>query len=293
MTHAQWSLIWTNVWLMLAVALTCFVVGQLTGNVSQVDKLWSIVPVLYCWIVTVRSDFDSRMVLMAIVATVWGARLTYNFSRQGGYSWRFWSGEEDYRWAHVRQWPVLNTKAGWALFNLLFISLYQNILLLWITLPIVAVDGAHHGLGPWDVLLAAVFLGLVAFETYVDQTQWNFQNEKKRRRARDEPLTGRYAAGFIHDGVWSHSRHPNYLAEQSMWIVFFLFAVAATHRIDWTVGGCLLLLGLFQGSSRMSESLQLKKYPAYASYQRQVPRFVPRPKAKLAGGLAQTPGTLH
>ncbi len=183
MTHAQWSLIWTNVWLMLAIALACFVVGQVTGNVSQVDKLWSIVPVLYCWVVTVRSDFDSRMVLMAVVATVWGARLTYNFSRQGGYSWRFWSGEEDYRWAHIRQWPVLNTKAGWALFNLLFISLYQNILLLWITLPIVAVDGAHHGLGPWDVLLAAVFLGLVAFETYVDQTQWNFQNEKKRRRA--------------------------------------------------------------------------------------------------------------
>ena len=279
MTHAQWSLIWGNVWLMLGVAALCFVVGELTRNVSQVDKLWSIIPVVYSWIVTARSSFDSRMVLMSAVATVWGARLTYNFSRQGGYSWRFWGGEEDYRWVHVRQWPVLNTKIGWTAFNLLFISFYQNVLLLWITLPIVNARDAKHGLGPVDWLLAAVFVGLIAFETYVDQTQWKYQTEKKRRREMGEPLTGRYAAGFIHDGVWAHSRHPNYLAEQSMWIVFFLFGVAATHRIDWTIGGCLLLLGLFQGSSRMSESLQLAKYPAYVSYQAQVPRFIPRPKA--------------
>jgi steroid 5-alpha reductase family enzyme len=279
-THAQWSLVWGNAWIVLAVASACFVVGESTRNVSQVDKLWSIVPVGYSWIVTVRSDFDSRMVLMSVLATVWGVRLTYNFSRQGGYSWRFWSGEEDYRWAHVRQLPVLGTRVGWTLFDLLFICLYQNVLLLWITLPIVAVEDAGHGLGPWDWLLAVAFVALVALESYADQQQWNFQNEKKRRRAEGGPLTGRYAAGFIHDGIWASTRHPNYLAEQSIWIVYLLFAVSATRRVDWTAGGCLLLLGLFQGSSRMSESIQLTRYPAYAAYRSQVPRFVPRPNAK-------------
>ena len=51
MTHAQWSLVWDNVWLMLAVAALCFLIGTVTGNVSQVDKLWSIMPVVYVWIV--------------------------------------------------------------------------------------------------------------------------------------------------------------------------------------------------------------------------------------------------
>ena len=92
-------------------------------------------------------------------------------------------------------------------------------------------------------------------ETYVDQTQWNFQNEKKRLRAAGELPTGRYAAGFIRGGVWAWSRHPNYLAEQSLWIVYFLFSVAAKHRVSWTIGGCLLLVGLFQGSSWLSESI--------------------------------------
>ena len=32
MTHAQWSLVWDNVWLMLADATLCFVVGEVTDG---------------------------------------------------------------------------------------------------------------------------------------------------------------------------------------------------------------------------------------------------------------------
>jgi steroid 5-alpha reductase family enzyme len=281
MTHDQWSLVWGNVWIMAAVIAFCFVIGETTGNVSQVDKLWSIIPVVYCWVATARSGFDGRMLLMSIVATVWGVRLTYNFSRVGGYSLRFWRGTEDYRWAFLREWPVLRTRAGWAAFDFFFISLYQNVLLLLITLPIITVRGAGRGIGAWDWFFAVLVLGLVVFETYSDQLQWRFQNEKKRLRAAGEPLSGRYADGFIHDGVWGFSRHPNYAAEQSIWVVFFLFTLSATRHLHWTVIGAVLLLGLFQGSSRMSEWISTGRYPGYADYQRRVPRFIPRPMAKL------------
>lgn len=162
MTSSQWSLFWGNFWVAAAITVACFVVGELTSNVSQVDKLWSIVPVLYCWIATIRGDFDARMVLMAVLATVWGVRLTYNFSRQGGYTLRFWSGVEDYRWVHVRSLPVLQTRAGWTLFDLLFICVFQNALLLWITTPIISVHGANRPLGVLDWLLVVTFLALVA-----------------------------------------------------------------------------------------------------------------------------------
>lgn len=262
--------------LMLGVAGLCFIVGEITRNVSQVDKLWSIVPVLYAWVITVEGGYQPRMVLMSVLATVWGTRLTYNFSRHGGYSWKFWSGAEDYRWAHVRQNPGLDTPIGWMLFNLLFICLYQNALLLLIALPILMVHEAPHPLGALDGMLAVVFIALVVLETTADQQQWNFQAEKKRRIAAGEKLEGRYATGFIHDGLWARSRHPNYFAEQSIWVVFFLFSVAASGRLNWTIAGCLLLILLFRGSSNLSESLQARKYPAYADYQRQVPRFLPR-----------------
>lgn len=271
----QWAMIRHATELMLGIALLCFVVGELTGNVSQVDKLWSIVPVLYAWMATVDGGYQPRMVLMSVLATVWGVRLTYNFSRHGGYSWKFWGGNEDYRWEHVRKNPGLDTFIGWKLFHLFFICLYQNALLMLIALPIVMVGGT----GPiaWtDGLLALVFIGLVVMETTADQQQWNFQGEKKRRIKAGEALDGIYAGGFISTGLWARSRHPNYFAEQSIWVTFFCFSVVATGRINWSIAGCLLLILLFQGSSNLSESLQTQKYPRYTDYQKRVPRFIPK-----------------
>ena len=88
------DLLWTAG---IAAAL-CFVLGEVTGNCSQVDKIWSILPVIYLWIVAWHGHFGPRLVLMAVLVTLWGARLTYNFALKGAYQWAFWGGEEDYRW---------------------------------------------------------------------------------------------------------------------------------------------------------------------------------------------------
>jgi steroid 5-alpha reductase family enzyme len=271
LSAAQWAALKQAGSLMLGVALLCFAVGEFTGNVSQVDKLWSIVPVAYAWLLTGHAGWDPRMVLMSVLVTLWGVRLTYNFSRHGAYQWKFWGGHEDYRWAHVRRTPGLDTVWGWKLFHLFFICLYQNALLLLLVLPLVVVQAAPAPLGWADALLAAAFVALVALETVADQQQWNFQRGKKR-----EGRTGRYAAGFISDGLWARSRHPNYFAEQAIWVTFFLFSVAATGAPNWSMAGCLLLILLFQGSANLGESIQAQKYPDYAEYRRRVPRFIPR-----------------
>jgi len=60
----------------LAVAAVVFVVGEATGNYSQVDKLWSILPVAYTLAYTHYSGYNSRLVLLSACTLVWGARLT-------------------------------------------------------------------------------------------------------------------------------------------------------------------------------------------------------------------------
>ena len=65
--------------------------------------------------------------MMALLVTLWGARLTFNFARKGGYS-----GVEDYRWAVLRG---RMTPRRFQIFNLLFIVLAQNALLVLIALP--------------------------------------------------------------------------------------------------------------------------------------------------------------
>jgi steroid 5-alpha reductase family enzyme len=81
------------------VAAGCWILSLITHDTSQVDRMWSIAPPLYLWIFAGGAGFgDARVNLMAVLATVWGARLTFNFARKGGYS-----GVEDYRWAVLRK----------------------------------------------------------------------------------------------------------------------------------------------------------------------------------------------
>ena len=259
----------------LAAAILCFLISTISGNHSQVDKLWSLIPIAYVWMVAFHSGFESRLVLMALLVTAWGFRLTYNFSRRGGYSVRFWTGEEDYRWAVLKARPEFAARWRWVLFNLLFISLYQMGLILLFTLPAVrSIDGSPLG---WaDYLLAFLLISLVVIETIADQQQWNYHKEKQKLLATEADLPGKYKKGFVHTGLWGRMRHPNYAAEQAIWIVFYFFSVAATGVwINWSVMGAILLVLLFWGSSNLSESISAGKYPDYSEYTKRVPRFVP------------------
>jgi len=253
----------------------CFILSTISGNYSQVDKLWSLIPIAYVWIVAVRSEFEPRLVLMALLVSAWGLRLTYNFSRRGGYSWKIWTGEEDYRWAVLRAKPELAGRWRWVIFNLLFISYYQMGLILLFTLPAVrSINGMPLG---WaDYILATLLVLLIVMETVADQQQWNYHKEKRKLQSEGGEIPEKYRKGFVHSGLWSLMRHPNYAAEQAIWIVFYFFSVAATGLwLNWSIMGAILLVLLFWGSSSFSESISAGKYTEYKDYQKRVPRFLP------------------
>jgi len=261
-------------------ALYCFVVGELTGNNSQMDKLWSILPPVYCWVIAANGGMSLRLVVMAVLATLWGARLTFNFARKGAYRLKFWEGEEDYRWAVVREGPFFNgNRWGWMLFDLFFISIYQNALILLTTFPALVSMTSTVPFGIVDVIAAVLMLGFIAWEAVADEQQWAFQTKKWamiKAGRKLEDLPEPYNLGFNTQGLWGISRHPNYLGEQSIWICFYIFSIGAGIGIfNWSIIGCLLLVVLFIGSSSLAEEISGGKYPQYQSYCAQVSRFIP------------------
>lgn len=275
LTEMQSAALMDLVVLYIVAAALCFILSLITDNYSQVDKLWSAIPIAYVWIVAIQSGFEARILMMAILVTVWGIRLTYNFSRRGGYSLRFWTGEEDYRWAVLRAKPEFAARWKWVTFNLLFISFYQMGLIMLITLPALKSMGGNP-LGWTDYLIGALLLVFVLIETIADQQQWNFHREKTRLKEAGEVLPEKYKKGFVSSGLWGLVRHPNYASEQAIWIVFYFFSVSATGLwINWSVMGAILLVLLFFGSSNFSESISMSKYPEYAEYKKRVARFVP------------------
>lgn len=275
LTPAQSAILADLLRVYIVAAALCFITSTLTGNYSQVDKLWSIMPVVYAWMICIASGCEGRLLLMAIVVSIWGIRLTYNFARRGGYSIRFWSGTEDYRWPLLRKRPEFSVKWKWMIFNLLFISFYQMGLILLITLPALKSLGARP-LSWIDYLIAAIAVLFVIVETVADQQQWAFQREKYRALNSGKELPEPYSKGFIDSGLWSVVRHPNYSSEQSVWIVFYFFSVSATGLwLNWSVIGAILLVLLFYGSSNFSESVSMTRYPEYKEYAKNTPRFVP------------------
>jgi steroid 5-alpha reductase family enzyme len=260
-------------------AAYCFIVGELTGNNSQMDKLWSILPIIYTWIIAAKGGMETRLVVMAVLATLWGARLTFNFARKGAYRLKFWEGEEDYRWAILRSGSAFSKRWTWMLFNLLFISVYQNALVLMTTFPALVSLGSAVPFGPVDTLAAVLMAGFILYETIADEQQWAFQTSKWAQinaGKKLEELPEPYNKGFNTRGLWNRSRHPNYFAEQGTWISFYIFSVGAGIGLfNWSVIGALLLVVLFLGSSALGEQISGSKYPEYARYCASVPRFFP------------------
>ncbi|MFA7401872.1 MAG: hypothetical protein WCZ21_05005, partial [Bacteroidales bacterium] len=61
----EWQALKTLAIIALISTVYCFIVGEITSNNSQVDKLWSILPIAYVWIVAGYGDFTPRLVIMA------------------------------------------------------------------------------------------------------------------------------------------------------------------------------------------------------------------------------------
>ena len=263
----------------------CFIVGEITHNYSQMDKLWSLLPIAYLWIIIIRSEINARLIVFALIVTVWGIRLTINFARKGAYRLKFWEGNEDYRWSIVRQHPVFRHGFLWTLFNLLFISAYQNLLVLAITLPAVACMGSHEPFGVTDAIAAALSVIFLVLEIVADEFQWKFHQTKNEMLAKGmylEELPTPYDLGFNTLGPWAYMRHPNYLGEQGMWFSLYLFTIGAgaiSHGVfHFTMIGPLLLILLFMGSSTLGENISSGKYPKYRDYIKQVCKYVPLKK---------------
>lgn len=272
----------------LALGLFCLATwsaGVMTGNHSQVDKMWSLTPAVYSWIYAFGSS-SPRVMLMAGLIGFWSTRLTLNFNRRGGYGWPVWSGEEDYRWEYARNmFDSKNHPWLWELWHLGFIILYQNVLLFLITMPVHVVWyqtqmlGKDTPLGKLDFLAAATIFVFVLTEWYTDDVQYEFQEQKYAMlkagvKAKTLPLP--FRAGFLYTGVFAMTRHMNYLCEQSIWIVLNVFVFTATGQFSFIAGiGSVLLCILFQGSIWLQEKTTGAKWPLYKEYQKQVPMLLP------------------
>ncbi|GAA95981.1 uncharacterized protein L969DRAFT_610593 [Mixia osmundae IAM 14324] len=190
--------------------------GEVTGNVSQVDRIWTFMPVIYSAILTlhphwqsydfklftlpklswssraswdknfvdllVPSGVDPRMMLILLLQVLWSLRLTSNAIRRGFFDPR----TEDYRWPFIRE-RFPGGKLSFKVFNLVFIAFIQNIILMATALPqyvlLTSRASAHPthaapALGRTDLILTGWYLVNLYLEFVADNQHQRYQNWK-------------------------------------------------------------------------------------------------------------------
>lgn len=156
----------------LAVGTISYILTLITKEYSWVDRIWSVLPILFQGHILYHQHRCShqnpslRQFLMFGLTIAWGARLTYNFFRKGGYA----KGGEDYRWKYIRE---RYNRILVELLNLVFTAYYQIILIFWFSSPIVNCQGQNFN--AIDIALIVIWFVLFFGEVIADEQQWVFQ----------------------------------------------------------------------------------------------------------------------
>lgn len=250
----------------VSVALL-YVASQIVGNGSTFDAWWSVMPPAFViWLAIVFDDGgdftanDQRRWIVAALAVLWGLRLTANWAIG-------WTGlhHEDWRYRMLYEKTPL---PRWAV-SLTSVHLFPLIVVTLGSLPMVSV--AAHGdreLGIFDLLgLVAALIG-IALEHFADVDLRRFNRTK--------------APGDVLDrGLWSRSRHPNYLGEMFWWWSLWLFVLAADPGA-WITGiGALSMTIMFLlASIPLAEQRSAERRPGWEAYKASTPLLLPRLRSR-------------
>ena len=244
---------YSNQWLMLlavhlSATLIVFLSGQIFRNSSLYDPFWSVAPLpiaLYLSIYPESGKIDlEKIILINLPIIFWSIRLTSNWARD-------WKGlsDEDFRYVNLKSKPF-----GF-LIDLFGIHVYPTLQVNLSLLPIFFSLSLSVNEVNIYLYLASIFTFLaVILETIADEQMRIF------RRANSMGKTMR-------EGLWTYSRHPNYLGEILFWWGLYFMTISLEPNL-WYLFICPLIMNLMFSliTCQMMDNRSLEKRPDYREY---------------------------
>ena len=266
-SYTDFGLIGKSAMVIFASVIVIWLFSFISNNSSVFDPYWSVAPVVFLvyywgnasgiWHLAFGIWFTNvRFVLLFILVSLYGVRLTWNFLRN-------WKGlkHEDWRYVDFRK----KTGAFYWSVSLAGIHFFPAFMVFIGTLSVwVSVSQGIRPMNILDILGLAVTGMAILLETRADKQLLEFvRSNKEEGKTMDQ-------------GLWSVCRHPNYLGEMSFWWGLYFFALAANPGYWWVIIGPLAITLMFIFISiPMIEKRLMERKKDYADYCKKVPMLLP------------------
>lgn len=236
--RTEYEIIYAMLIANVAMTLIVFIGSVIYNNSSFYDPYWSVLPPVIVFVFMVESaSFNVWYVPVFMAVCLWSHRLTYNWYKNFvGF------GKEDFRYQDFRQkFP----KTYW-LISLLAVHMFPT-LIVYLGLTPIYIFVNHKVASPLFVIVGSVIILVGTVISY-------FADEQMRDHQKNE-----YEFA-MKEGLWSISRHPNYLGELMMWFGVMVISFSVGYQFVQTFGFlAMLMLFEFYSIPRMEKRLLERK----------------------------------
>ena len=257
--------------LLVAIAVSAWLVSLVIEDISIVDYLWSLMLLGSAGTYAYRTGFDKDLstvnVVLLFMVAVWALRLSAFLILRGRNR-----GEE-------RRYQAMRKKlaSNFALKSLVNIFLLRA-LLIWLlsSLFVVALSSVPSlSWSHWHTVGAALWLFGFSMEALADLQLYRFNQLVVRD---SETLS---------TGLWRYSRHPNYFGECCVWCGWVVFAIpsASVATLPWLLLAPMIMMALLlklSGIRHMERGITQRR-PNYRQYIETTSAFVPWKPAQRIG----------
>jgi len=253
----NWTIFIEGMIVIMVLATLTWMLSVYLKDVSIVDSIWSLMflaAAIYYYVNLSEASIGQD--IFFIVVLIWSARLAIHLT------WRNWGEPEDRRYQDIRK----KYSPNFALKSFPIIFVFQAVLAIVISLPIVSVLGAESRSVEFSMiqyLALAIWLAGFLFESIADWQLSSFKNDPGN------------AGKVMNKGLWRFSRHPNYFGEFLIWWGFYLFAFNTAPW--WIIVSPILMSWLllkFSGVVMLEETI-VNRRPKYQQYIESTNAFFP------------------
>jgi len=232
-----------------------FLTGMILQNASVYDPYWSVAPVvIFTGLVIYCGTMNMGIILLILAVWYWGIRLTCNwahtFKNLATQDWRY----DNFKRKYPRAFQII---------SFFGINLFPTAVVFLCMLPgIVFIERSA-----FNVLTILGFAACVISATL--QLVADIQMHRFRKRDTEKRL-------IIRDGLWKHSRHPNYLGEILMWWGVYIMMLSSSPQLWFLgVGPLVNTLMFFFVSIPMADKRNREKRQGFEEYVQETNSLLP------------------